>query len=209
VFDPRVLLVRVFLRAIGASVEFKSRIPWVADELRRFAPNLMAFSVKVGSGASINVACIYAPAWPVSRDRLKDVDVRSVKLAQNPDVWVADLLVAALREQLNENQTQWVLAGDFNSCESFDMWKGGPRGNREWLNRMAALGFTECLRYSQGALTPTFRRPGKEVPHCQIDHFFVSNGLAQRLISCRTGDLERVYSLGLSDHLPIVADFQT
>jgi endonuclease/exonuclease/phosphatase family metal-dependent hydrolase len=142
----------------------------------------------------------------VSRPRLEGVDLDGVKLAQNPDVWVTDLLVVALREA-SMISLPWIVAGDFNACETFDSWKGGPRGNRDWLDRMAALGLTECLRHSQGKLTPTFRRPGKAEPHCQIDHLFVSAELSAQLAGCRVAPPERVYTQGLSDHLPIVAEF--
>jgi hypothetical protein len=35
----------------------------------------------------------------------------------------------------------WVFAGDFNLSETFDLWRGGPRGNLECLNRMGGTGF--------------------------------------------------------------------
>jgi endonuclease/exonuclease/phosphatase family metal-dependent hydrolase len=193
---------------IGSRIVLSSPISWVSEELRRFAPNFLAYEIELGE-FRINAMCVYAPAWPVSRSRLEGLDVSEVKLVQNPDVWVADLLVNALRGVPDINQPPWVVAGDFNSCETFDSWKGGPRGNREWLDRMAALGFVEVLRHSQGALTPTFRRPGKEHAHCQIDHLFASAHLAKRLVGARTGPVDRIYAGNLSDHLPIVSDFAT
>jgi endonuclease/exonuclease/phosphatase family metal-dependent hydrolase len=191
---------------IGAPVTFRSRIPWVNDELERFGPNLLAHQIELEAGPRLNVACVYSPAWPVSRTRLEGLDLSGVKLTQNPDVWVSDLLVAALRDT-PAGHLPWIVAGDFNACETFDSWKGGPRGNREWLDRMAALGFTECLRYSRGALTPTFRRPGKALAHCQIDHLFASAELKVHLVSCRVEPPEQIYEQGLSDHLPIVSEF--
>jgi endonuclease/exonuclease/phosphatase family metal-dependent hydrolase len=191
---------------IGAPVTFRSKLSWVNEELERFRSNLLAYQVELRVGLLLNVACVYSPAWPVGRARLDGLDLSGVKLAQNPDVWISDLLVVGLRETPTSS-LPWIVAGDFNACETFDSWKGGPRGNREWLDRMAALNFTECLRYSQGALTPTFRRPGKVLAHCQIDHLFVSAELKDRLISCRVESPERIYEQGLSDHLPIVAEF--
>ena len=178
----------------------------VNEELTRFRSNLLAYQIEPERLPPVNVACVYSPAWPVSRTRLEGFDVGGVKLTQNPDVWVSDLLVAALKETYTP-MTPWIVAGDFNACETFDSWRGGPRGNREWLGRMAGLGLTECLRDSQGKLTPTFRRPGKELAHCQIDHLFVSAELAMHLVSCRVEPPERIYSQHLSDHLPIVAEF--
>lgn len=192
---------------IGEAVELTTELDWVNRELERFAAGLMSFRVEVAGGQAVTVVGVYSPAWPVDRSRLEGTDVSSVKLTQNPDVWVADLLVAALRHRAVEDSTPMIVAGDFNLSETFDHWKGGPRGNREWLDRMTALGFTECLRHCQGALTPTYRRPGRIEPESQIDHIFVTPGLSARLVSCRTGDPERVYGQNLSDHLPIVAEF--
>ena len=193
---------------IGAPVVFGSAIPWVNEELERFRSNLIAYRVELEGVPPVNVVCVYSPAWPVNRTRLEGVDLGGVKLTQNPDVWVSDLLVVALRES-SAAGLPWIVAGDFNACETFDSWKGGPRGNREWLDRMASLGLVECLRHSQGKLTPTFRRPGKELAHCQIDHLFLSAELATHLLGCRVEPPERIYAQGLSDHLPIVADVES
>lgn len=189
-------------------VPLQSGIDWVDAELDRFAGNLLAYRVVLPGEAPLVVVAVYSPAWPVARERLAGVELASVKLDQNPDIWVSDLVVAALRQQVGD-KVEWIVGGDFNSCETFDSWKGGPRGNREWLNRMAALGLTECLRSHQGKLTPTFRRPGVAEPRSQIDHLFVTPGLAGRLRECSVGDRERVYGTGLSDHLPIIAEFAT
>ena len=81
------------------------------------------------------------------------------------------------------------------------------RGNREYLDRKRELGLIECLRQSKGRLTPTYRHPRGGFKD-QIDHLFVSPVLAEKLVSCDTGSFDRVFNAGLSDHLPIVADFR-
>lgn len=192
--------------AIAEAVALATGLDWADSELNRFGANLLAFRVQVRNLTTLTVVGVYAPAWPVSRDRLANHDVRPIKLTENPDVWVSDLLVGALRNR-SIDESEWIVGGDFNACETFDSWKGGPRGNREWLDRMAGLGLVECLRRSQGALTPTFRKPGTPTAGSQIDHLFVTGGLASCLVSCRTGEMERVFGSHLSDHLPIVADF--
>ena len=180
---------------------------WVDEELEYFAGNLPAFSIELENGIRLNAVSVYSPAWPVSRSRLKGLDISDVKLTQNPDVWVADLLWASLKHHLPNATADWLIAGDFNSSETFDQWPGGPRGNREYLDRMASLGLVECLRHVQGQLTPTFRNArGGEMKH-QMDHLFVTSGVAAHLASCETGSAEQVLDRGLSDHLPIVADF--
>jgi len=83
----------------------------------------------------------------------------------------------------------------------------GPRGNREILDRMEALGFVECLRSAQGRLVPTFRNPRDGRVIHQMDHLFVCRSLAAQLVSCDARHHAVVFERSLSDHLPIVADF--
>ena len=80
-------------------------------------------------------------------------------------------------------------------------------GNKEILDRMENLGFTECLRKSNNDnIIPTFKHSSGEIVH-QIDHLFVNEGLIYRLINCVVGDQTVVFDK-LSDHLPIIADFK-
>lgn len=95
-----------------------------------------------------------------------------------------------------------------NSSPTFDyLWKGGPHGNQEVLDRMNALELVECLFHSKGVLTPTFKNAtDKKVIH-QIDHLFVSADLISNLGFCETGNAQHIFENSLSDHLPIIADF--
>lgn len=186
-------------------VDLRVGLAWVDAEIARFAGNLLASDVTV-AGAPLAAVSVYSPAWPVDRTRLVGVDVSGVKLTQNRDVWVADLLWAALRTRGLSPTDAWVVGGDFNLSETFDLWRGGPRGNREYLDRMAALGFVECLRSAHGALVPTYRNRDGKTAH-QMDHLFVTAPLAARLRACDVGPRDVIFGRGLSDHLPIIADF--
>ena len=175
---------------LGPEIVLRSTTSWIDVQLDHFRGNLVGRRVSLRTGETLNVVGVYSPAWPVAREAYAGVDVSTVKLPENPDVWVSDLVVAALREQPDLATDAWLIAGDFNACETFDAWKGGSRGNRRWLDRMRALGLVDCLRLQQGALTPTFRRPGARAPHCQIDYVFTTPALTQRLTHCATGDPE-------------------
>ena len=134
------------------------------------------------------------------------VDVGDVRLTQNADVWVADLVLAAIRP-LVAGSRRVLVGGDFNLSTTFDAWRRSGRGNQEYLDRMAALGMVECLASFRGRLTPTFRNPrGGRVVH-QIDHLFASSGLAEQLRWCEVPPAGDFFQRGLSDHLPIIADF--
>ena len=185
-----------------------SEYDWVNDELSFFAGNLISCIVLPDNQTPKNVISVYSPAWPVDKDRLANIDVSSVKLENNPDVWCTEILWSGLRGTMPLSDDQWIVGGDFNSSETFDyLWKGGPRGNREILERMNDLGLTECLRGYNGELIPTFRNPRNGKIIHQLDHLFISDGLSSSLERCVAGDSSRVFGESLSDHLPIIGDF--
>jgi endonuclease/exonuclease/phosphatase family metal-dependent hydrolase len=181
----------------------RSDVAWVDDELGRFAGNLVSTRVRLGS-FDLRVVSVYSPAWPISRDRLAGIDISAVQFRQYTDVWLADLIWAVLPARPTE---AWIVGGDFNLSETFDAWRDGPRGHREYFERLTTTGYADCLRTATGRLTPTFRNPrGGGVRH-QLDHLFVSAPLLPRLLTCDVGSTARVFEGGLSDHLPLVADF--
>jgi hypothetical protein len=199
-----VILVR---GSVGDRIELTSPTPWVNPELKRFAGNLMAVELVPDRGPRIQAVGVYSPAWPLQKSWLEDIDTTGVKLQLNPRVWVADLLWSALSEALPRRERPWIIAGDFNLCETFDSWRGGPRGNREYLDRMAGLGLVECLRHARGKLTPTYRSLKRNTVTAQLDYIFVTPDLAAKLVRCETAPEDVVFGQGLSDHLPVVADF--
>ena len=181
---------------------------WVNKELRcYFKGYFITASIDLPLGAQLHVMSIHSPAWPINKDRLKNVDVAEIKLTQNPKVWGTELIWAMLRAQ-DLTGKDWIVAGDFNSSETFGyMWRDGPRGNKEFLERMYSLGLSEALRESEGKLTPTFRNTrGGKVIH-QIDHMFVGKKLFSCLERCWVGSSDQIFDGSLSDHLPIITEF--
>lgn len=205
--DQRFRTVLAVRGRLGPDIDLRTGTAWIDEQLDHFQGNLMGRRVTLAGGETLNALVVYSPAWPLKREAYADADVSEVKLPENPEIWVSDLVVAALRRRPDLTTDTWLVAGDFNACETFDSWRGGPRGNRRWLDRMASLGLVDCLRLHQGGLTPTFRKPGAADPHCQIDYIFGNPTLRQRLNYCGTGSRESVFGRGLSDHLPVVADF--
>lgn len=182
---------------------------WITDLLIHFNGNIIVSDIEQKDGSVARIVNAYSPAWPVPKALLADIDVTGVKLRQNPNVWMSDILTAAVSETLPLSDNVWIIAGDFNSCISFDLWKGGPRGNQEWIDRMDALGLVECLSFSNGGdIVPTFKGPRYSEPKCQIDKIFATRQLFANLERCFVGDEAKVLGNGLSDHLPIIADFK-
>jgi endonuclease/exonuclease/phosphatase family metal-dependent hydrolase len=179
----------------------------VNTELKRFAGNFIARKVKLSSGLRLRTINVYSSGWQLARERLAGFDLARVRLKQSHDVWNADLLWAALSRMRPQASVPWIIGGDFNLCETRDFGPAGPRGNREYLDRMERLGLTDCLRFAQNALTPTYRMPGKTKLTHQQDYLFVTDVVQSALQSCNVGQHVRVIDEGLSDHLPIIADF--
>ena len=186
--------------------ELRSTVDWVEAELRRFSGNLITGRVRLDGVGELLLVSVYNPAWHLSRKTLDGLDTTPVRLKHNPDVWLADILWHCLLTASPTRSLPLVVGGDFNLSETFDSWSKAPRGNREYLDRMADLGLIECLRDWNDQLVPTFRNPrGGHLMH-QIDHLFVSPDLRSGLDSCTVGT-DRVLDEGISDHLPIVAQF--
>lgn len=193
---------------ISKDLPLRSEFEWVNRELEFFNGNLLSCVVKIKGLFSINVVSVYSPAWPVDNEKLKNIDVSYVKLKQNPDVWCTEILWSALKNISDLKIENWIVAGDFNSSVTFDyLWKGGPRGNQEIIDRMNSIGFTECLNRYTGKLTPTFRNPkGGKIIH-QLDHMYVTDRLLSSLTKSYAGDSFEVFEKSISDHLPIISDF--
>jgi endonuclease/exonuclease/phosphatase family metal-dependent hydrolase len=193
---------------IGEPISLSSPTEWMAIELQRYDGNLVSRQIVSDNGTTIKAISVYNPAWGIERTRVSMYDISEITLPTARGIWLADLLWASLKHMKLNANLPWVIAGDFNLSETFDAWRVGKHSNRAYLQRMRELGLTECLRESQGQLTPTFRNPsrGNPVIH-QMDHLFVTKVLADDLVSCYTGEKDRVFGKRLSDHLPIIADF--
>ncbi len=191
-------------------IPLSSPTQWVARELENFGEFFTAKAVTLNSGINLKLLSVYSPAIPIDRERLVGIDTVGVQLTQNSDVWLTELMWAALKALDIPVDEPFIVAGDLNSSETFDyLWRGGPRGNREIIERMNALRFYDCLRMFKGKLVPTFRTPrGGYITH-QLDHLYVTPMLLSRLMHCDVGDAQRIFEPRpmLSDHLPIIADF--
>jgi exonuclease III len=209
---------------IVEELRLSSEYPWVNDELEFFKGNLLAYRVKIGD-LLINVVSVHSPAWSIDKKRLTGVDTSPVRLkSKRSRIWATEILWSALsnKNTFSDNE-KWIVGGDFNSSETFDPeWQDKNRellekkgiknifrsgGNKEIIDRMYALGFRECLRESNnGKPVPTYKNkyPNAYVIH-QMDHLYVRNLPG---FNCRVGDQSIIIGKSpLSDHLPIIADF--
>ena len=207
---PQSFKTTLFARSgIVSPIELSCSQPWANDELRRFSGNPVAQRAQCSGFDDLHVVCAYSPPWPVDPARLAGIDVTGIKLARNNSIWMTDLIWDALRDRPGIDRQYWVVGGDFNSAPTLDDGPGGDRGNREWLDRMRAIGLVDCLAHARGGPIPTFRHSRGAIRH-QIDHLFVTPPMLARLRDCWVppqGDIWRADG-HLSDHLPVVAEFE-
>ena len=159
-----------------------------------------------GEGRRHRVVSIHSPAFPVPSEVLTGVDVSSIKLKNNADLWFTEILWSLLRKANITDETNWIVGGDFNSSVRFDFPK--DRGNREIVRRMNAIGLTDCLNHFKGGAVPTFQHTSKSVEH-QLDYCYVNAPMLDRLKEARVLSCEEVFDPvpRLSDHLPILCGF--
>ena len=205
---PQIFSTAILVKGeISQELQLQSDIDWVNNEIEYFKGNLLLCEVLISGLFPLKVVSVYSPAWPVRDERLKDIDISEVKLKLNPKVWCTEILWSALKTNTNLKNENWIVAGDFNSSVTFDyLWKGGPHGNQEIIDRMKLLGLTECLYYYSGKLVPTFKNPkGGKIIH-QIDHMYITENLLKSLQNSNIGNTFSIFEKSISDHLPIITN---
>jgi len=183
-----------------------SKYEWVNNNYQSFYGNILNTTINLPALGRCSVISFHSPAWPIIKAGT-NIDISEIKLKQNPDIYLTEILWTLVREAPASTERKWIIGGDFNSSETFDLWRREGRGNKEIMDRMIGLGLRECLRSYSGQLVPTFRHSGGSITH-QIDHLYVSDLIYDYLVGCRVGNTADVFGGGLSDHLPIIADFE-
>lgn len=141
---------------------------WIKRELHAYRDYFTARHVELDSGLHLTAMSVYSPAFALDTPRLENVDTSSIRLPQLNEMYGTELLWATLAQMRIRPEERFVVGGDLNSSETFDIPK--PRGNRTVMDRLHDLGLTEVLRESRGGLTPTFRTTyGGYITH-QLDH---------------------------------------
>lgn len=186
-------------------IQILSESNWVNEKLTVFAGNFVAAETILENGFRANIISVYSPAWIINPAGLEEIERNELKLKNNPHIWGTELIWSALRNAVSKSNLPFIVGGDFNSSPTFDFPKN--RGNQEFLDRMKALNFIECLFHLKEILTPTFKNPSNQKIIHQIDHLFVSAELFSSLEKCETGNSQQIFDNYLSDHLPVIADF--
>ena len=106
---------------------------WVARELEAYGEYFTAKAVTLHCGITLKVLSVYSPAFPIDPARMKEIDTTGIQLTQSRDVWATELMWAALRSMHIANEEAFIVAGDLNSSETFDLslagWSERKSGN--------------------------------------------------------------------------------
>ena len=147
------------------------------------------------------VVSVHNPFYPIERERLKGIDISSMKLKKNKDLWFLDVLFYFLREHLG---SRLIVGGDFNYSRLLDELYG-ERGNREFFDRISDEGFISFHRLFHEADEQTFFKKGG-MEH-QLDYLYGDSPVASYVLSCEVVPYIQVKEL--SDHAPLIANFSS
>ncbi len=121
---------------------------------------------------------------------------------------MSELLWVALKETVPTRPNDFIVGGDFNTSEFLGSRKRSHDANHEAIRRVIDIGFVEVVRHVHGKLIPSWRDPRKYIPmKHQLDHLYVSGKFQENLCGANIGDAKTYFEPNLSDHLPIIADF--
>lgn len=187
------------------SIQLETESEWINKKLKHLSGNFVAVKVILRDGFQANVISVHSPAWEINPMGLEASELNKIKLENNSGLWGTELVWLAVKNFVSKHNQPLIVGGDFNSSPTFDFPKN--RGNQEFLDRMSALELKECLFHSKARLIPTFRNAGnKKIIH-QIDHLFVTASFIKNLRNCKAEEIDTIFGNSLSDHLPIIADF--
>ena len=206
-----------FMTGVLVKGNFTEEIPlpappehaWVAQELVNFKEFFTAKAVRLQNGISLKIPSVYSPAFPIiEQSRLEGINTSGIQLSNYRGLWITELLWATLKSMSIAVEDLFIVGGDLNSSETFDIPARSEEGQSGNHGSSELLGLYDCLRMYKGQLTPTFRHSMSSFVH-QLDYLYVTPRLLSRLTWCDVGSAERVWGSKptLSDHLPIVAEF--
>jgi endonuclease/exonuclease/phosphatase family metal-dependent hydrolase len=153
-------------------------------------------------GSEVFLASVHAVAREASQAQIGMLDPATVSRQSVGRPWVNDVVFAGLEEMVRGRR--FIAAGDWNTARLFDAAYGGTAG-AEFFDRAREHGWVECARKLHPEEVQTWFRAGNR-PY-QLDHVFCDPALGERLQAVRVA-AEAATELGLSDHAPLVLDFE-
>lgn len=194
---------------IGPPIELTARQTWVNEGLASFPGNFVARKISFKAWGDVNVVSVHMPSWYFPYKEFTSEDVTDVMLPGYSRISMSELLWAALKETMPSVGGDWIVGGDFNTSEFIGSTKRQNDANCEVIERMKRLGFVEAIRHSCGGPVPSWKssRATATFKH-QLDHLYLSGTLRNHLKSASIGNPILYFPMGLSDHLPLIAEIE-
>lgn len=183
-----------------------SSLDWVNEIHQRQYGWILESEVVHQNGERIRVVSVHIPAWPIPSEELYGIDYSVIRLTNNPALWFTEILWSLVGGTVFGDDTNLIVGGDFNSSVLFDF--PTDRGNRQVMDRMNALGLTDCVKHCLGKPVPTFRKSTGSIKH-QPDYCYVNGPMLKRLTHVRVLGPSEIFDHDprISDHLPIICEF--
>lgn len=155
------------------------------------------------SFGGIRVASVHAIAKDVDDACLDEEGHARIKQPGCARAWHCDLAANGLFDWVGD---QFVVGGDWNNARLFDTNYGDrwPRAARDFFASTKAHGWAESMRKFHDEEVQTYLDPAS-APY-QLDHLFTDAVLDHTLHRCEV--INDALIRELSDHAPIVADFE-
>jgi len=150
-------------------------------------------------GQEAFIASVHTPAKEATRAQLRPLDSDEVRRPSVSRPWVNDVAFAGLSRLVSSER--FIFAGDWNTDRLFD--RDGGTAGVEFFERARAIGWVECSRDDDSDLQTWFREG--DAPY-QLDHAFCDPKIGDQRLGIRVAR-EAAEVLGLSDHAPLVMDF--
>ena len=109
---------------IDATPYLSSELEWVNKIYTEHPGWIIGCETTLSTGEQFRVISVHLLAKSVPRELWADVDVSGIKLTNNPDIWLTEILYALLSTSKVADGTNWIVAGDFNSSVKFDFSRG-------------------------------------------------------------------------------------
>ena len=178
------------------------RFPLPAEHHLRSLGSYLATAVaSLPDGTNGIVASVHAVARDAKASQLGTLDPAEASRPSIGRPRINDVVFTGLRGLVAGRP--FLVAGDWNTARAFDDVYPGSAG-QEFFARAHQSGWFDCVWEKHGTELRTWFRDGNR-PY-QLDHMFCDPALGGRLQDVWVAD-EAAERLGLSDHAPLIVDF--
>jgi hypothetical protein len=175
------------------------RSPPLSSNLHALGAYLALGVASLPDGVEAFIASVHARHGNATADQLAGLDPTFVRRPSLKKPHVNDVVFAGLTGIVSE---QFIVAGDWNTARM----QGSKSAGTEFFDRVTKAGWFDCVRRkNQGREIQTWFGPTRSLK--QDDHVFCDKRLGTKMKRRPWAAAEAATHLNLSDHAPLVLDF--